>query len=200
MAYPVITIAREYGSGGRIIGQKLAQKLVLPFYDKELISLAAKESGLAEEFIRTVEQKRNLSFLYNLYSNLQMLPASDQVFLAQCQVIREIAEKGPCVIVGRCADYALRERKDCLNVFIHAPLAERIARARDVYGDDASDVENTVLKRDKDRANYYGYFTFQKWSDPHNYHIAIDSGIGLDIAVSLLAELAEHFMEVCPNA
>ena len=110
MSIPVITISREYGSGGRAIGEKLAKELGIPFYNKELILMAAKESGLSEEYIKKAEQQKSTSFLYGLYMGAQQLPMNDQIFLIQSKIIREIAEKGPCVIVGRCADYVLRER------------------------------------------------------------------------------------------
>ncbi len=200
MAYPVITIAREYGSGGRMIGQRLAQNLELPFYDKELIGLAAHENGYVKNFFRKMEQKQNLSLVYNLYSNLQFLPESDQEILAQCQVIRELAEEGPCVIMGRFANYVLRKRTDCFNVFIHAPIAQRTRRACEVYGDKTPNLENAILKKDKERSSYYKYLTNQQWTDPHNYHISLDSGIGLDASVSLLTELALNFLEVYPHA
>ena len=125
MHYPVITISREYGSGGRAIGERLAKELGVPFYDKELIFMAAKESGLSEEYIKKTEQMKSTSFLYGLYMSAQQLPMNDQIFLVQSKIIRQVAQEGPCVIVGRCADYVLRERKDLLSVFIHAPVAFR---------------------------------------------------------------------------
>ena len=141
MSIPVITISREYGSGGRAIGEKLAKELGIPFYNKELILMAAKESGLSEEYIKKAEQQKSTSFLYGLYMGAQQLPMNDQIFLIQSKIIREIAEKGPCVIVGRCADYVLRERKDLLSVFIHAPLSFRAQRAQKVYEKTASNIE-----------------------------------------------------------
>ena len=130
MHYPVITISREYGSGGRAIGERLAKELGVPFYDKELIFMAAKESGLSEEYIKKTEQMKSTSFLYGLYMSAQQLPMNDQIFLVQSKIIRQVAQEGPCVIVGRCADYVLRERKDLLSVFIHAPVAFRADRAQ----------------------------------------------------------------------
>ena len=121
MHYPVITISREYGSGGRAIGERLAKELGVPFYDKELIFMAAKESGLSEEYIKKTEQMKSTSFLYGLYMSAQQLPMNDQIFLVQSKIIRQVAQEGPCVIVGRCADYVLRERKDLLSVFIRWP-------------------------------------------------------------------------------
>ena len=157
MSIPVITISREYGSGGRAIGEKLAKELGIPFYNKELILMAAKESGLSEEYIKKAEQQKSTSFLYGLYMGAQQLPMNDQIFLIQSKIIREIAEKGPCVIVGRCADYVLRERKDLLSVFIHAPLSFRAQRAQKVYEKTASNIEDFVKKKDKKRAAFYNY-------------------------------------------
>ena len=129
----VITIGRQYGSGGRMVGEALAERLGIPMYDKKLIELAAKESGLSEEFIRQAEQKRTSSFLYGLYLSSQSLPLADQVFLAESDVIRKVAEES-CIIVGRCADYILRDHPRHLRVFVHAPLAERLRRAQTEYG------------------------------------------------------------------
>ncbi len=187
----VVTIAREYGSGGRIIGQQLAKELEVPFYDKELISLAAKESGFAEDFINQMEQKKTLSFLYNLYMTSQELPASEQVFLAQSRVIKEVAQQS-CVIVGRCADYVLRDEENCVRVFIHAPIEQRMARIRDLYGEQHSDFEEFVHKQDKNRASYYNYFTQNKWGKANNFHLCINSGIGILAAVHVIKELVRQ--------
>ena len=110
MSIPVITISREYGSGGRAIGERLAKELGIPFYDKELIFMAAKESGLSEEYIKKTEQMKSTSFLYGLYMGAQQLPMNDQIFLVQSKIIRQVASEGPCVIVGRCADYVLLDQ------------------------------------------------------------------------------------------
>ena len=193
MSIPVITISREYGSGGRAIGEKLAKELGIPFYNKELILMAAKESGLSEEYIKKAEQQKSTSFLYGLYMGAQQLPMNDQIFLIQSKIIREIAEKGPCVIVGRCADYVLRERKDLLSVFIHAPLSFRAQRAQKVYEKTASNIEHFVKKKDKKRAAFYNYFSQNKWGDARHYHLAISSVYGVDFAVEVLKHAAESF-------
>ena len=193
MSIPVITISREYGSGGRAIGEKLAKELGIPFYNKELILMAAKESGLSEEYIKKAEQQKSTSFLYGLYMGAQQLPMNDQIFLIQSKIIREIAEKGPCVIVGRCADYVLRERKDLLSVFIHAPLSFRAQRAQKVYENTASNIEDFVKKKDKKRAAFYNYFSQNKWGDARHYHLAISSVYGVDFAVEVLKHAAESF-------
>ena len=193
MSIPVITISREYGSGGRAIGEKLAKELGIPFYNKELILMAAKESGLSEEYIKKAEQQKSTSFLYGLYMGAQQLPMNDQIFLIQSKIIREIAAQGPCVIVGRCADYVLRERKDLLSVFIHAPLSFRAQWAQKVYEKTASNIEDFVRKKDKKRAAFYNYFSQNKWGDARHYHLAISSVYGVDFAVEVLKHAAESF-------
>ena len=190
---PVITISREYGSGGRAIGERLAKELGIPYYNKELILMAAKESGLSEEYIKKTEQIKSTSFLYGLYMGAQQLPMNDQIFLVQSKIIRQIAEEGPCVIVGRCADYVLRERKDLLNVFIHAPLEYRAQRAKEVYEKQAGNMEDFVKKKDKKRASFYNYFSQNKWGDARHYHLAISSEYGVDFAVSVIKHAAESF-------
>lgn len=189
MSFSIITIGREYGSGGRQIAQKLSEALGYTFYDKEIIALASKESGLAADFIQENEQKKTTSFLYNLYFNSQSLPISDQVFIAQSQVIREVAQKGNCIIVGRCADYILRERKDCLHVFIHAPMEQRLARIKEEYGL-ADCTKEQVLKKDKGRNAYYDHFTDLQWGRCQNYHMSINSNLGIDTAVELIRQAA----------
>ena len=195
MNLPVITISREYGSGGRAIGEKLAKELGIPFYNKELILMAAKESGLSEEYIKKTEQMKSTSFLYGLYMGAQALPMNDQIFLVQSKIIREIAEEGPCVIVGRCADYILRERNDLLNIFIHAPLAFRAERAKKVYEKEAGNMEDFVKKQDKKRASFYNYFSQNKWGDARHYHLAISSEYGVDFAVEVLKHAAQTFTQ-----
>lgn len=191
----IITIAREYGSGGRLIGQRLAEELDLAFYDKKLITLAAEESGFAEEFIAQTEQKRTFNFFYNLYMTSNELPAAEQVFLAQSQVIRKLAQERSCVIVGRCADYILREFPNCLRIFIHAPLEWRVQCVRDIYHESVDNYEDYLQKQDKNRAGYYNYFTQNKWGKAQNYHISIDSSIGIPSTVRVLKEMVAAFFE-----
>ena len=155
--------------------------------------MAAKESGLSEEYIKKTEQIKSTSFLYGLYMGAQQLPMNDQIFLVQSKIIRQIAEEGPCVIVGRCADYVLRERKDLLNVFIHAPLEYRVQRAKEVYEKQAGNMEDFVKKKDKKRASFYNYFSQNKWGDARHYHLAISSEYGVDFAVSVIKHAAESF-------
>jgi len=188
----IVTFTREYGSGGRIIAKTLAQQLDVPFYDREIIALTAKKSGFTEEFVREAEEKKTASLLYSLY--MTSLPVSDQIFLAQSQVIQEIHKQGSCVIVGGCADYILRDCDDCLNVFVHAPLESRIARVREEYSDLSEDIRTYVLKQDKKRVTYYNYFTQNKWGYADNYHLCVNSALGIDIAVNVIFEATKAFM------
>ena len=190
MKYSIITIGREYGSGGRIIAKQVADTLGIAFYDKELIHMAAQKTGLSEEYISSsaTHHKAN-KFFYNLIFSSDNLPVSDQLYIAETDIIKKVSDDGPCVIVGRCADYILRERQDCLKIFIHAPLEERIARAKDDYGI-SEDIENFVQKTDKERSAHYDYFTNQEWGKAQNYHMTINSTIGLDMAVKLIIAAA----------
>lgn len=193
MSIPVITIAREYGSGGRLIGEAVAKNLGIPFYDKELILMAAKKSGFSEEYIRRTEQIKSASFLYSLYMTSQVLPMSDQIFLVQSKIIQELAEQGPCVIVGRCADYVLRNDPNCMNIFIHAPMVERVRRAVEEYGEQASNMEDFVRKQDKKRSSYYNYFSQNKWGNAKNYHLAINSILGIPQSAKLIEDAVKIF-------
>ena len=191
MAQTVITVGREYGSGGRLIAQKAAEALGIPFFDRSIINMAAEETGLSADFIRRTEQQKTSSFLYNLYMSTQSLPVNDQVFIAQSEVIRRVAAEGPCIIVGRCADYVLRNQSgvDALNLFIHAPMEERIRRVREEYKVQAPDLRLYILKQDKNRAAYYEHFTDGQWGKAQNYHLAVSSGLGLETIVRLLTDL-----------
>jgi cytidylate kinase len=191
----VITIAREYGSGGRLIGQKLAEMLNISFYDKEIISLAAEESGLSEEFMRQHDQKKKpLSFVHNIYVSNKSLPLSEQIFQAQCQVIREVAEKSSCVIVGRCADHVLTDNPNCIKVFIQASEAEKIQRIRHDYQETCESPAAYAAKIDKERAAHYNYFTLEKWGNRQNYHLVLNSTIGIEACALLIKQYVESFL------
>ena len=161
----LVTISREYGSGGRIIGKLLAEKLKVPFYDKEIIDMAVEQSGYSREIIEGAELKAKSSFAYSLASALSFnegatgsaLSVNDKLFLAQFQVIREIGDTGKGVIVGRCADYVLREMPGVTNVFIYAEYEDRVKRAAEVYGDEPDKVRDIIATYDKARQNYYNF-------------------------------------------
>lgn len=201
MAYgTIITIGRLYGSGGRDIGIKVAEKLGIPFYDKEIITLGAQNSGVCEQIVQELDERKSggafysmpsAPYLYGSETPVYDLPLNDKVFLAQSDVIRSLAQKGSCVIIGRCADYVLRERDDVIRVFIHAGLEKRIQRAIQEFGIRPEEAKKTVLRTDKERGNYYTYYTDQRWGDFRNYHLCIDAGdLGIDQAARLILSYA----------
>lgn len=196
----IITISRQYGSGGREIGEKLAKELGIPFYDNEIITRAAKESGFAEAAFHRAEQKATNSLLYsiamglNSYGNQDFgfsnLSLDDRIYLAQSEVIHKIAEEGPCVIVGRCADYVLRNTKNVVNVFIWAEIDSRVHRAIEKYEMPQHKAAEQIFKIDKRRANYYNYHANEKWGRADNYHLCIQSDfLGIDGTVELLKNM-----------
>lgn len=198
----VITIGRQYGSGGRYVGKLLAEKLNIPYYDKEILSLAAKQSGICEEMFETHDEKPTKSFLYSLVTGIQMrgdpgslymdMPLNHKIFLAQFDTIKRIASQGSCVIVGRCADYVLREHPNKVNVFIHGDMESRIHRAVHYYGLDPARAEEAILKADKQRASYYNYYASGKWGHVENYNLCVDTGcVGVDGAVDIIAAFVE---------
>ncbi len=198
MALPIITIGRSFGSGGRIIGEKVATLLNIPLYDKELVKITAEKSGFHATVVEQMQQNKPASLLYSLSGSAIEYPLQDQVFYAQSAVIRELAEKGPCVIVGRCADSILEEEHRVLKVFIHAPISQRTARARDVYKITSKkplDYIKYVKKCDKKRKAYYDYFTHRPWGKSEHYHLCIDSSIGLDVVADIIARTAREFPE-----
>lgn len=193
----VITIGRQYGSGGREIGEKVANRYHIPFYDNELITRAAKESGFAEESFERAEDKATNSLLYslamgiNVYGNQDFgfsgLSLDDRIFLAQSNVIRKIAEEGPCVIVGRCADYVLKERENVINIFVSASMDYRMKRAIENYGLEEKKAAGIILKNDKRRGNYYGYHVGEKWMNLTNYDLVVRSdAAGIDRTVDCI--------------
>ncbi|MBO5489106.1 MAG: cytidylate kinase-like family protein [Eubacterium sp.] len=193
----VITITRQYGSGGREIGRKLAEAYGIPFYDNEIITRAAKETGFAESTFQQAEDKASNSLLYSLAMGMNVfatqdigyagLSLDDRIFLAQSDVIRKVAKDGPCVIVGRCADYILKDREDVVNLFISASPDFRIKRSIEVDSLPKEKAAELVLKKDKSRANYYKYHSGERWDNVLNYHMAIRSDLcGIDGTVKCL--------------
>lgn len=188
MKKTVVTISREYGSGGRIIGKKLAEALGFSYYDGELLSLVAKESGYTEDFVRQNDQKKTQSLLYHLYIGSQILPASDMIFIAQSRVIKDLQKKESCVIVGRCADYVLRDCDNVINLFFHAPLESRAKRVQEEYGEKAENYKAYVQKKDKSRIAYYNYFADDGWGKAQAYDLSINSDVGIDNAVKIAVD------------
>lgn len=199
----VITISREFGSGGREIGIAVAKALGIKFYDKELISLAAKESGIDPALFEQIDEQAANSLLYSLsmglftlgqtgFSPRDQISVNDQLYLLQHEIIKKLAEE-PCVIVGRCADYILRERTNCINVFIHADLEYRVERAVRLHGIPEARGEAVVRKTDKTRANYYQFYTENKWGLADNYHLCVNSG---KITKQKAVDVITHYVEV----
>lgn len=186
----VITISREFGSGGRTIGKKVAEALGIPCYDSELIQKIASESGFNEDYVKDVGEYGSGGFL-SLFSNRSFgLNNEDYVWEIQCRIITELAEKGPCVIVGRCADYILRDKANCLKVFIHANMAFRAERIVKVYGERAASPEQRLKDKDKRRAAYHRFYTNMKWGHAQNYDITLNSGtLGIDRCVGIIRGL-----------
>ena len=183
----ILTIGRQYGSAGHEIGQELARQLNIPCYDKELLERAAKDSGLCKEVFENHDEKPTSSFLYSLvmdtysygYSSnvFSDMPLNQKVFLAQFDSIKQLSKEGPCVIIGRCADYALEDNPNCLSVFIHADLSMRIKRIAKMYGLTDVRAKDRILTADKRRSSYYNYYTSKKWGDADSYNLSLDSGL-----------------------
>lgn len=185
----IITIAREYGSGGRLIAQKVAQKVGLVYYDNEVIDLAAREMGMDVDAIRKVAEQKSSSFMYTMSSSAFSLPLNDQVFVMQSKIIRHLANHDSCIIVNGCADYILEDYDDVLSIFIHAPLESRIRRVKEDYQEVHDDYKKYVTKRDKGRSNYYNYYTTKKWGHLKNFDLTINSDLGIDEIATIIADL-----------
>ncbi len=201
----IITIGRELGSGGRTIGKMVANQLGIPYYDRDLIDAAAKESGLAPQFIESTEQRVTNSLLYNLAmgtsygygilknANAQTLPLTEQIYIAQKHAILSYADKGSCVIVGRCADQILAERDDILRVFIYADLSKRAERAVKEYGMTEDTVMKELRRSDKERSQHYSSFTEKIWGDRHNYDLLLNSSaLGFQVCAKLICAMANE--------
>lgn len=195
----IITVARQYGSGGRDIGRIIAKDLGIKYYDKELLIRAAKDSGLAEELFENHDEKPTNSFLYSLVMDTYSfgyaspsyidMPLNHKVFLAQFDTIKNIANEGPCVIVGRCADYALADYKNCVNVFVHGKMEDRINRVMKINDLSEDKAKDLIKKTDKSRSSYYNYYSNKKWGEAVGYHLSVDSGLlGLDGTAKLIEE------------
>lgn len=192
MERTIIALSREYCTGGIGIARQVAETLGVPFYDKELITLAAKESGLSEEAVAASEKRRTGSLLYGLYTMGADLPLSDQVYIIQSKVIQSLAEKGPCVIVGRCADYVLRDDERLLSVFLHAPADYRRKRglAQKQLPADLDDraLEALIEKEDKRRAGYYNYYTEYRWGAAEHYDLCLNAELGPELCAGLILQ------------
>lgn len=202
----IITISRQYATGGREIGRIIGEHYGIPVYDNDLISLAAKESGYTENFFEKAEDKASNSLIYSIAMGLnvfgshgynkEVLSIDDKVFIAQSEVIRKVAKEGPCVIIGRCADYILREQEKTVNIFLWGQIEARIKRAIEVYGMSHSKAEENVLKVDKKRANYYNYHSDRKWGRSDNYDISLQTDI---IGIENSAKLIINYIDSIPG-
>lgn len=193
MKNKVIAISREFGSGGRTVGKLAAQKLDIPCYDNELIQKIASESGMCEDFVAEHgEYASHGNWFANAFANRDYYGHSvqDDIWFVQCKVITELVEKGPCVIVGRCADYILRDSADCISVFIHADKKSRAERIVKQYGESEEAPERRLRDKDKRRAAYYQFYTDRKWGDVNNYDIALStSSLGIEKCAEIIANL-----------
>lgn len=205
MGHIVISIGRQFGSGGREIGKRIAKELGISYYDKELITIAAKESGFSEQILEYHDEKPTNSFLYSLVmdtyaigfnTGFHDMPLNHKVFLAQFETIKKIAQKESCVIIGRCADYALEEEEHLLSVFIHAPLdvrAERVAEYEHITVEKAKDV---IVKNDRKRANYYNYYTNKHWGESQSYDLSLNSNaLGYEQVADIIVNIAKERMK-----
>ncbi len=200
----VITIGRQFGSAGREIGEKVADYFGIKCYDKDLLTRAAQESGFCEEMIKNHDERPTNSFLYNLvmdtysfgYNNSSFvdMPISHKVFLAQFDTIKKIADEGPCVIVGRCADYALADRSNVVDLFIYSDEASKIKRIMERYDLSEAKAKDMIVKKDKQRQSYYNYYSSKKWGRADSYDLCINSGVlGVEGTVNLIVQYVEDF-------
>ena len=199
MAYRIVTISRQFGAGGHTLGHLVAEKLGIPFYDSEIIEQAVADTGFSPAFVREAGEYASTthSFLFNLALSHSVAAGPgemsnyDKIYIAQAKIIRDLAEKSPCVIVGRCADYILRERNDVFNVFIHADDAYRAQRVLESYGETpGKSIEERLEEKDKKRSLYYRHYTDREWGDLENSHLILDRGaLGIDKCVAIIAAL-----------
>ena len=196
----IITIGREFGSAGREIGYKVAKEFGIKLYDKEMLARAAKESGICEEIFESHDEKPTSSFLYSLVMDTYSMgysgntytdmPINHKVFLAQFDAIKKIADEGPCILVGRCADYALEDFDNCISVYVHAPFEDRIKRIENEYGIPNGKSKEMLMKKDKQRSSYYNYYSSNKWGDAKSYDLCLNSSyLGIDGSVDLIKKI-----------
>ena len=199
MKKKIITVSREFGSGGRTIGKRVAQQLNIPYYDKELVKQVALESGFDPKFIEEqgefAPSRNRFAYAFlglGVPGAMGGMSASDFLWTIQHRVIRDLADKGPCVIVGRCADYILKDRDDCLHTFIHASMEFRADRIVRLYGESEQSPEKRLTDKDTRRRVNYKHYTDREWGMAQNYHITLDSGlIGIEKCVDIILDLVQ---------
>ncbi len=193
MSSRIVTIGREFGSGGRTIGRLLAQRRGVPCYDREILEEISEKSGFAKQYIEELGEYSQIGFLGGLFTNRfydQGQSNEDLIWLYQRQMIQELAQRESCVIVGRCADYILKDREDVLRVFLHADMDYRARRIVEVYGEREAAPEHRLREKDRRRAAYYHFYTDMRWGDARNYHVSLDvSKLGIERCVELLSDL-----------
>ena len=205
MAKSVITIGRQYGSGGREVGNIVAEKLGIPVIDKKILAVVAEDCDIDPEILESRPEDISInSFIYSLVQDslsmgsmddvLDGIPLNHRIFLAQMNAIKKVAQEGPCVIIGRCADYALAEHPSMISVFIHADLETRINRVRRRKNLDYTDAKHMIVQTDKTRASYYNYYTTKKWGEVSSYDLCINSGkLGMDEAARIIVDYVQTF-------
>ena len=195
----IITISREFGSGGRTVGKKVAEQLGIPCYDSELIQKIAEESGFAENYVKEAGEYTPGGFLASALSNRAFGPTNEDILWEiQCRVISELAEKGPCVIVGRCADFVLRSSPRVLRIFCCCDRADAVARCVEEYDLPESEAEAEIERVNRNRSNHYEFYTGQRWSDPHHYDLMVNTGhVSLEAAAALIRTM---YRERCGSA
>jgi cytidylate kinase len=198
-----ITIGRQYGSGGKEIGLRVGELLGIKVYDKELLTMAAEKEGINPDYLRRVDERAASSLLYTLamgssaYSARHLgvdVPINDQLFIAQTEIIKEIAEEGPAIFIGRCADYVLRNHPHRLSFFIHSDYDSRVHRIMAQHNVKRSEAESMINKTDKKRINYYNFYTGKKWGKFENYHMSLDSSLlGVEGTAQMIAQLVKIY-------
>ena len=192
----VITISREFGSGGRTIGKKVAEQLGIPCYDAEIIQAMAQETGFAPDYVQEAGEYAPGGFLSSAFSNRMFGPTNEDILWEhQYKVITDLAAKGPCVIVGRCADYVLRDDPNValVNLFVHAPMAARIRRESARTNTTPIQAEKRIRQVDKERASYYNFFSSKRWGDAQGYDLCVNTG---NMDISDVVQLTLRYLEL----
>ncbi len=199
-----ITIARQYGSGGRVIGEKVAELLGYKYVDRELVTLAAQKSGFHADVVHSIDEKATNSLLYTLAMGSSVfgtphtgynvdIPINDKLFIVQSDIIKSLVEESPCVFVGRCADYVLSEHKNRISIFLYGDMDIRIKRVCDVHGVDEEEAKKLIAKTDKRRMNYYNFYTGRKWGKYENYHLSLNTSVlGLEGTAEVIADFVKR--------
>lgn len=194
MEHMIIAVGRRYGSGGHEIGKRLAKRLDIPFYDRELVELASKKSGIDRGILELHNERAVQATLLKTKSGFGGRPVGELLFQTQSQIIRELAEQGPCVIIGRCANYVLQDRTDLFSVFVTAPVEKRTQRIMERNRMSREDARTAVEKVDRQRQEYYSHYAGREWGEADGYDVTVDSSIlGIDGTAELLEEQARAF-------